>query len=83
MKRLRQAHVAMRRPFIIFVITFSFGALFTMHLYVRPSHPQPRGANVLFGGSGSTISLQPVSLQGSVSLNLALGVAGLTLTWVQ
>ena len=41
------------------------------------------GANVLFGGSGSTISLQPVSLQGSVSLNLALGVAGLTLTWVQ
>jgi hypothetical protein len=41
------------------------------------------GANVLFGGSGSTISLQPVSLQGSVSLNVALGVAGLTLTWVQ
>lgn len=41
------------------------------------------GANVLFGGSGSTISLQPVSLQGSVSLNLALGVSSLTLTWVQ
>lgn len=41
------------------------------------------GANVLFGGSGNTISLQPVSLQGSVSLNLALGIAGLTLTWVQ
>jgi Protein of unknown function (DUF992) len=41
------------------------------------------GANVLFGGSGSTISLQPVSLQGSVSLNLALGVAGLTLTWIR
>jgi len=41
------------------------------------------GANVLFGGSGNTISLQPISLQGSVSLNLALGVAGLTLTWVQ
>ena len=41
------------------------------------------GANVLFGGSGNTISLQPVSLQGSVGLNLALGVAGLTLTWVQ
>jgi len=40
-------------------------------------------ANVLFGGSGNTISLQPISLQGSVSLNLALGVAGLTLTWVQ
>jgi hypothetical protein len=41
------------------------------------------GANVLFGGSGNTISLQPISLQGSLSLNLALGVAGLTLTWVQ
>lgn len=41
------------------------------------------GANVLFGGSGKTISLQPLSLQGTVSLNLALGVAGLTLTWVQ
>jgi Protein of unknown function (DUF992) len=40
------------------------------------------GANVLFGGSGSTISLQPLSLQGTVSLNVALGVAGLTLTWV-
>jgi len=41
------------------------------------------GANVLFGGSGNTISLQPLSLQGTVSLNLALGVAGLTLRWVQ
>ena len=40
------------------------------------------GANVLFG-SGNTISLQPISLQGTVSLNLALGVAGLTLRWVQ
>ena len=41
------------------------------------------GANVLFGGSNNTISLQPLSLEGSVSLNLALGIAGLTLTWVQ
>jgi hypothetical protein len=41
------------------------------------------GANVLFGGSGKTISLQPLSLQGTVSLNLALGVAGLTLTPIQ
>jgi hypothetical protein len=40
------------------------------------------GANVLFG-SGNTISLQPISLQGTVSLNLALGAAGLTLRWVQ
>ena len=41
------------------------------------------GANVLFGGSGNTISLQPISLQGTVSLNVALGAAGLTLRWVQ
>jgi uncharacterized protein DUF992 len=41
------------------------------------------GANVLFGGSNNTISLQPLSVEGSISLNLALGVAGLTLTWVR
>jgi hypothetical protein len=41
------------------------------------------GANVLFGGSGRTISLQPLSVEGSVGFNLALGVAGLTLTLVQ
>ncbi len=41
------------------------------------------GANVLFGGSGRTISLQPLSVEGSVGFNLALGVAGLTLTAVQ
>jgi len=39
------------------------------------------GVVVLFDGSGNTISLQPVSLQRSVSLNLALGVTGLTLAW--
>jgi hypothetical protein len=37
------------------------------------------GANVLVGGSHSTISLQPVSLKGQVGVNLALGVAGLVL----
>lgn len=37
------------------------------------------GANVLVGGSHKTISLQPVSLEGQVGVNLALGVAGLTL----
>jgi hypothetical protein len=41
------------------------------------------GANVLFGGSNNTISLQPLSLEGSISLNVALGIAGLTLTWVR
>jgi Protein of unknown function (DUF992) len=37
------------------------------------------GANVLVGGSNRTISLQPVSIQGQTGLNLAAGVAGLTL----
>jgi Protein of unknown function (DUF992) len=41
------------------------------------------GANFLVGGSGRTVSLQPLSLEGSISLNLALGVAGLTLASVR
>src|ERR1700687_5547973 len=37
------------------------------------------GANVLVGGSNRSIALQPLSVEGQVGLNLALGVAGLTL----
>jgi len=37
------------------------------------------GTNVLIGGSGRTFSLQPVSLEGSVAVNAALGVSGLKL----
>jgi hypothetical protein len=37
------------------------------------------GANVLVGGSNRSIALQPVSLSGSVGVNLALGVSGLEL----
>jgi hypothetical protein len=37
------------------------------------------GANVLIGGSGRTVALQPVSLEGSVSTNVALGVSSLKL----
>jgi hypothetical protein len=37
------------------------------------------GANVLVGGSGRSIALQPVSLEGSVAINVALGVSGLQL----
>jgi hypothetical protein len=33
------------------------------------------GANVLVGGSNKQISLQPVSVEGSVGLNVAGGVA--------
>jgi hypothetical protein len=38
------------------------------------------GANVLFGGTGRSIQLQPLSVEGSVGINLSLGVSGLTLT---
>jgi len=37
------------------------------------------GANVLVGGSGRTFALQPVSLEGSVALNVTLGVSALKL----
>jgi hypothetical protein len=40
------------------------------------------GANVLFGGSNRTIALQPLSLEGSVGINLSLGATGLTLTYL-
>ena len=37
------------------------------------------GANVLLGGSSNQITLQPVSVEGSVGLNAAAGVAALSL----
>jgi hypothetical protein len=37
------------------------------------------GAKVLIGGSRRSIALQPLSVSGQVGVNLALGVAGLTL----
>jgi hypothetical protein len=40
-------------------------------------------ANVLVGGSHRSFALQPLSLEGQVGVNLALGVAGLTLVSVQ
>ncbi len=39
------------------------------------------GANVLLGGSGRTFALQPLSLQGSLAINVVLGVSSLTLRW--
>jgi hypothetical protein len=37
------------------------------------------GANILVGGSNRAIALQPVSIQGQVGLNVAVGVADLRL----
>jgi hypothetical protein len=37
---------------------------------------------VLFGGSGRSFALQPVSVQGQFGLDLTLGVSGLELRWV-
>ncbi|MDE5464741.1 MULTISPECIES: DUF992 domain-containing protein [unclassified Bradyrhizobium] len=41
------------------------------------------GANLLFGGSGRSIALQPLSVEGSVGINLSLGVSGLRLASAQ
>jgi hypothetical protein len=40
------------------------------------------GANALVGGNNRTIALQPFSVQGQVGLNIAAGVAGLSLAYV-
>lgn len=37
------------------------------------------GANVLVGGSARTFALQPLSLQGSIAVNIVLGVSSLKL----
>jgi hypothetical protein len=37
------------------------------------------GANVLVGGSNKSVALQPVSIEGQVGVNLAIGVANLEL----
>jgi hypothetical protein len=37
------------------------------------------GANVLVGGFNKSVTLQPVSIEGSVGLNVAAGVTSLTL----
>ena len=37
------------------------------------------GANVLLGGSGRSVALQPLSVEGSIALNVALGVSMLKL----
>jgi Protein of unknown function (DUF992) len=37
------------------------------------------GANVLIGGSARTVALQPVSVEGSIAVNVTLGVSGLKL----
>ena len=41
------------------------------------------GANVLLGGSNRQISLQPVSIEGSVGLNVAAGVGEVELNYVR
>lgn len=40
------------------------------------------GANILFGGSGRSYALQPVSLSGEVAVNLSVGVSTIQLRWV-
>jgi hypothetical protein len=39
------------------------------------------GANALIGGSNNTIALQPVSIEGNAGLNVAAGLAAVSLTY--
>jgi len=39
------------------------------------------GANVLVGGSGNSIALQPLSAEGTTGLNVAAGVAEMTVNF--
>jgi len=39
------------------------------------------GANVLFGGFGNSVSLQPLSVEGNRGFNVAGGIAEMTLTF--
>lgn len=41
------------------------------------------GANVLLGGSNNQVTLQPVSVEGSVGLNIAAGIGAVDLTYVK
>ena len=41
------------------------------------------GANVLLGGSNKQVSLQPVSVEGSVGLNVAAGIGEVELTYAK
>ncbi len=41
------------------------------------------GANVLVGGSNKQITLQPVSVEGSVGLNVAAGIGAIDLSYVK
>jgi hypothetical protein len=41
------------------------------------------GANALIGGSNNIVALQPFSVEGQVGINLALGIAQLTLIGVR
>ena len=41
------------------------------------------GANVLVGGSSKQITLQPVSVEGSVGLNVAAGIGAIELNYVK
>jgi len=37
------------------------------------------GANALIGGSNKSVALQPLSVEGQIGINLALGIANLQL----
>jgi len=67
---------------IIFVITFQFGALFTMHLYVRPSQPSPRGLRV-FGFSRANYGASTPNFVTAVRVGALIILCGLAYVFHQ
>jgi hypothetical protein len=57
------------------------GSLAGTYVGVTGSATVGAGANVLVGGSGNSISLQPLSIEGNTGLNVAGGIAEMTLTF--
>ncbi len=55
------------------------GVSFCARGRLRPATAGRAGANVLLGGSSNQFTLQPVSVEGSVGLNAAAGVAAVSL----
>ena len=41
------------------------------------------GANLMIGGSNRTVALQPLSVEGQIGINVALGVTGMELRYVR
>ncbi len=59
------------------------GGVMAWGVFAPTAGPRRGALAVLFGGTGRSIALQPLSVDGSVGVNLSLGVSKLTLALAQ